>query len=372
MHRIFITLTIVVLVASVLFSISNQENQDADEQEHSPSSSSTHRFIQGMATSDFEQSLRRAISGTKEEKEAFKNWMIQASALDFLDQLSHIRHSYEDNPIKAFEELEETFREAAAENPASVLRVLDILSIFPKVSDLERDILHNWLEQNPEELLSHMGDPKQALSTHTLSILSSLYQNEQSAKLDEFLAWGDQFKESSQSDPSSPENQNQWRNFVRKLSLHAKGDTVDQVATYLTENLDSPHAVLGLTSIIPQYIESIPEESLTWLQKMELNNEDRSMVMGVAVQSLSKSHPEAAARLLNSDQFITDYYKPNPDHSPQETLQGQQRFYDDMLQNYLLETLTHSPETAIENSQLFFDPKYRDTIVKIASEYLQK
>ncbi len=331
-----------------------------------------HRLNLRSPRDEFERTLDRAISGRAADQEAFREWMVGASATDFLEKLDGIRTRYEADPITAYKALEETFRTAALENPGSVLRVLDILSVFPEVTNLERDILHTWLNQDQSEVLNHMADPKEMVSSHTISILSSIYQNENSDSLDQFLSWGNELKKEAGSDDPNPAAQDRWQLFLKKLSRHSSLKTLNQVATYLTDNTDSHQAVVGLTSIVPKYIELAPEDSLDWLQGMDLNNEQRSMVMGTAIQALSKFQPAAASDLLNADRFIEDYYQPTPGESSEDVRKKQEKFYDDMLQNFLLETLSHSPETAIENSQMFFNSAYRDSIVKIAEEYLSQ
>ena len=363
--------SILLFVLSMMHASKNSAKTKSDSPDRSQARSSlAHRLNLRSARDDFERSLDRAISGRSSDQEAFKKWMIDASAADFLEKLDGIRYRYEADPITAFKALEETFRAAALENPGSVLRVLDILSVFPEVTNLERDILHTWLDKDQSEVLNHMADPEQMVSEHTISILSSLYQNENSDSLDDFLTWGNELKEKAESEDSHPAAKDRWQVFLKKLSRHSSLTSLHQVATYLTDNTDSHHAVVGLTSIIPKYIELAPEDSLDWLRGMDLNNEQRSMVMGTAMQALSKFQPEAASNLLNADQFIEDYYQPTSGQSSEDVRKQQEKFYDDMLQNFLLETLSHSPEIAIENSQMFFDSAYRESIVKIAEEYI--
>jgi len=302
----------------------------------------------------------------KGDSDAFSEKVANVSLRKLFDIASELRLSFDEDAEGTAEWLESVaLTMAADQNHEQAAQLLNFLQLIKEIPDIERKLYHDWLKSGGQDALEMVGDNIEAKRSyeHQLAILASMYQNEHSEKLEDYLSWVEASEDGELSGAA-----------IDKIVTHLEPENVDLVGEVLSRNIGKGMVQIALRDYVTKRSPDNRVETLDWITELPINAYGlKADLLSNVIRQVAREDVDKAAELLNSENFLTKYY-PGSEESAltdeDEWSGSAQLFFDVTLKSFINGAIHTDLEFARNSAESFFNPELREHYGKTLDELL--
>ncbi len=265
----------------------------------------------------------------------------------------------------------------AKENPRNALILAGAFYTLPEIPILERSIFASWAKHDTSSVLDYLGSEATPGRAHHIAISASLFQNEERAKLSEFLDWASIHSAAKNNEfPADNRSQSLFADVANMVGTFVTEETLEEVVGFLGKHVHNPSAAASLSNLLESTLIKRPQTAdawISWLQQFPPSSGDiNTMLTVAAIGGLTKHAPDRAAELLSSPEFLNSQYQASsPDETPEQREINKNEFFDQLLDRYIQYDIQYDPEGALESAKAFHDSARREAAEAWAHEIIK-